>query len=68
MLWRFFSQKGAEEQFCFYSFLVWGKASHNNVCTSCFGLAKTWLFAVGKAAIFCLKEIIQILGQFLSVT
>lgn len=67
-LWHFIYRERAKEQFCFYSFLVQGKASHNNICTFSFGFAKNWLFFSGKGGYILLEGNHSNSGPFLSVT
>lgn len=61
-------KKKQKNNFAFTAFWYRGKQAINTICTSCFGFAKTWPVFSGKGSYFCLKEIIRILGQFLSVT
>lgn len=61
-------KKKQKNNFAFTAFWYRGKQAINTICTSCFGFAKTWPVFSGKGSYFCLKEIIRVLGQFLSVT
>lgn len=61
----FLLSERSKEQFCFYSFQLQGKATF---ALFALALRKPGRFSGEEAAIFCLKEIIPILGRFLSVT
>lgn len=61
-------RKEQKNNFAFTAICCKGKQAIKMFARSALPLLKPGRFSVGKAAIFCLKEIIQILSQFLTVT
>lgn len=62
------SVRKEQNNFAFTAICCEGQQAIKTFARSALPLLKPGWFSVGKAAIFCLKEIIQILGQFLTVT
>lgn len=61
-------RKEQKNNFAFTAFWCRGKQTITTFALFALALLKPGWFSVGKAAIFCLKKIFPILGQFLSVT